>query len=245
MKKRIDINADLGEGSGQDEVIMRYISSCSIACGGHYGNEETMTRSIRLAQSNGVKVGAHPSFPDKDNFGRKIMTLTRQELTRTLFEQLLRFMAVCEDKDVSMHHVKLHGALYNFAAIDAATSDAVVTAMDRLKLRVKLYCPFGSVLHQKARNLFPLVFEGFIDRRYRSDGSLVPRSEKQAVIHDGEPAWEQLKGMVEDQSVRDENGRLIGVRADTFCIHGDHPNSVMLLEFIAKKMREHNYILDK
>ena len=92
--KSIDINADLGEGSGFDEAIMPLISSCSIACGGHYGNEKTMRNTIRLAQKYGVKIGAHPSFPDKDNFGRKIMHLTKQQLTDTLFNQLVHFFAI-------------------------------------------------------------------------------------------------------------------------------------------------------
>ena len=201
MKYAIDINADLGEGMGNDKALMPYISSCSIACGGHFGNEETMRTTVQQAKEFNVKVGAHPSFPDKDNFGRKLVTMTKSELTESIYFQLLRIFAVCEIEDVKVNHIKLHGALYNYAAVDAPTADAVVSAITETKLRPYLYLQYGSVLHRKAENLIPLKFEAFIDRRYADDGLLVSRDVPGSVIEDPELAWEQLLEIVTTKSV--------------------------------------------
>jgi UPF0271 protein len=245
MSQAVDINADLGEGVANETQLLPYISSCSIACGGHYGDHESMRATIRLAKRNGVKVGAHPSFPDRDNFGRKLMTLTKEALSRTVFEQVLAFMAACELEAVDLHHVKLHGALYNYAAADAATADAVVAALEELKVRCYLYCLHGSVLHQKAKNLFPLKFEGFIDRRYHANGLLVSRSQEGAVIDDPQTAWRQLFEMLKYHRVETVEGDPLNIVADTFCIHGDHPNSLLLLEYIDRQMKLNNFKLDR
>lgn len=240
----IDINADLGEGTGNDASIMPLISSCNIACGGHYGDEESMRTTIQLALKHRVKIGAHPSFPDRDHFGRRVMTLTKQELQQTVFDQLLHFMTICELEDAPLHHVKPHGALYNYAAKDAATADAIVEAIISTKNRPRLYAPYGSVLHRKAENLLPVVFEAFIDRRYNNDGSLVSRAEARAVIHEKDVAWNQLHQLIVDGSVTSLQGEKRQLPAQTFCIHGDHPNSVAILEYIHQQCRTHHIILD-
>lgn len=240
MINPIDINADLGEGSPNDALLMPLISSCNIACGGHFGTDKSMNETIELAKKYDVKIGAHPSFPDKDNFGRKLLTMTKAELTEAIFFQLLRFTAVCEMAEATFHHVKLHGALYNYAAKDAPTADAVVEAITAMKYRPTLYLPYGSVLHRKAENLFPLKFEAFIDRRYNLDGSLVSRTEVDAVIQNKEAAWEQLLNMIEKQVVRTRKGEWIPVNANTFCIHGDHKHSVEIMSYISEQLRKHN-----
>ncbi|MDC8002557.1 5-oxoprolinase subunit PxpA [Aureisphaera galaxeae] len=236
----IDINADLGEGTGNDAAIMPLISSCSIACGGHYGDEKSMRTAVRLAMKHGVKIGAHPSFPDKDNFGRKILTLTKSELSESIFEQLLHFYAICETEGAKLHHIKLHGALYNYAAKDAPTADAVVEAIVATKVRPKLYVLHNSVLAKKAENLLPLVFEAFIDRRYNDDLSLVSRSESGALIHEPEAAWEQLHYMAEKQQVRTLSGSFQDIVAATYCIHGDHEHSIAILKHIRDQIRNHS-----
>ena len=139
--KTIDINSDLGEGMDNDPLIMPLISSCNIACGGHYGDEESMRTTVRLAMKHKVKIGAHPAFPDKDNFGRKVLTMTKSELCQSVFDQLLHFYAICEIENAPVHHIKLHGALYNYAAKDAPTADAVVEAIVATKIRPKFYVP--------------------------------------------------------------------------------------------------------
>jgi len=239
----IDINADLGEGSGNDAQIMPLISSCNIACGGHYGDETSMRTAIRLAKKHGVKIGAHPAFPDKDNFGRKVLTLTKSELTETIFNQLLSFYAVSEIEEAQIHHIKLHGALYNYAAKDAATADAVVEAIVATKIRPNLYVPAHSILARKAQNIVPLIFEAFIDRRYNDDLSLVSRDQEGAIIHAAEDAWLQLHKMATQKEVVSIAGNNTEIVASTYCIHGDHPNSVDILKYIHKQLRDHSMSL--
>ncbi len=243
--KHIDINADLGEGSGFDEIIMPLIASCSIACGGHYGTDETMRTAIRLAKKNKVKIGAHPSFPDKDNFGRKIITMTKKELTATVFDQLLHFFAVSETEEATVNHIKLHGALYNYAAKDAPTADAVVEAIIDTKVRPKLYVQYNSVLHRKAENLLPLEFEAFIDRRYNDDLSLVSRSEEGALINNPEAAWKQLFKMFSENAIETVTGTVKPIRASTYCIHSDNKHSVEILQYIHSQMKQRELTLDR
>jgi UPF0271 protein len=245
MNSVIDINADLGEGTGLDAAIMPLISSCSIACGGHFGTEETMRTAVRIAKKHMVKIGAHPSFPDRDNFGRKLLTITKKDLTETVYHQILQFLAVCETEEAQVHHVKLHGALYNYAAKDAATADAVLEAIYSLQFRPKLYVPFGSVLHRKAENLLPLEFEAFIDRRYDDDGALVSRSQPNALIDEPKDAWNQLLNMIENKEVFSVSGKAVHVIATTFCIHGDTPNSVNILKYIHEKLSSQNISLKR
>lgn len=232
----IDINADLGEGIGPDPLIMPWISSCNIACGGHAGDFETMRKTILLAKQNDVAVGAHPSFPDRDNFGRVILQMSKEELTASIFEQILAFSAVCEELEVEFHHLKLHGALYNYAAKDGATSDAVIKALELTGLRPLLYLPYNSVFHRKAENLYPLCFEAFIDRRYERNGSLRSRKYPDAVIHDPQQAWEQLKQMVFQAELTAIDGSDIKIKASTFCLHSDHPNSLEIIRYVREQM---------
>lgn len=235
----IDINADLGEGIGNDEQIMPLISSCSIACGGHFGNKESIKNTIQLAKKYRVKIGAHPSFPDRDNFGRKLLTLTKRKLQETISAQLNLFLEVCHSEDIEMHHVKLHGALYNYAAKDAPTADAIVEAILETQIRPILYVPPNSILAEKAKNLLPLWYEAFIDRRYHNDGTLVSRMLEDAVILDNKSAWNQLKQLVVKGSVNTIEGQEIPLQADTFCIHGDTPQALGILKFIHQSMPAH------
>lgn len=239
MLKEIDINIDLGEGIGSDAELMPHISSCSIACGGHFGNESTMNYAIELAKKHRVKVGAHPSFPDRDNFGRKNLTLTKSELSDTIFHQLIRFYAVCEDNNIHINHIKLHGALYNYAAIDAPTADAVVEAIIATQLRPKLYVPFNSILAKKSENLLPLVYEAFIDRHYNDDLSLVPRSNSKAVIESPELVWNQLYEMLKNQEVTTLQNNKRAINATTFCIHSDTRNALNIVKYIRLQMKDH------
>ena len=238
--REIDINADLGEGSGNDSQIMPLISSCNIACGGHYGTDQSMRTAIGLAKKYNVKIGAHPSFPDIDNFGRKIVTLTKSELTGEIFNQILHFLSVCETEDATLNHIKLHGALYNYATIDAPTADAVVEGIIATKLRPILYVPYNSILAKKAENLLPLVYEAFIDRRYNNDLTLVSREYKGAVIDNMEQAWLQLKQMALESEVTTILNKKIPIVASTFCIHSDHLHSVEILKYIRSQMSNHN-----
>ena len=192
-----------------------------------------------------MKIGAHPSFPDKDNFGRKHLTMTKSELSESIYDQLLAFYAIAETEEATVHHIKLHGALYNYAAKDAPTADAVVEAIVATKIRPVLYVLYNSVLHRKAENLLPLQFEAFIDRRYNSNGSLVSRGEEGAIIHNEEATWQQLQQMVKKQTITTISELEIPIIANTYCIHGDHRNSVEILKYIHSQLKANNFELSR
>lgn len=238
MLETIDINADLGEGSVNDAQLMPHISSCSIACGGHYGNQTTIRTAVKLAKKHGVRIGAHPSFPDMEHFGRKVLPLTKNALAKTIQEQLIRFYAVCKLENVPVNHIKLHGALYNEAAIHEATADGVLKGILAAKMYPKLYLPFDSVIAKHADGLFPIAYEAFIDRSYNDDLSLVSRSKRGAVIDSPMDAWQQLKGMLEDKVVKTKQDKTQSIVATTFCIHSDTPNVVETLVFIKQQLKQ-------
>lgn len=237
MQKTIDINADLGEGFGFDENIMPLISSCNIACGGHYGDEQSIIRALHLAKKYKVKVGAHPSYPDLENFGRKIMKIPLPELIDSLLSQLRLMQTLCKENNITLHHIKLHGALYNVAAIDEKVADGVLETLQIFDNKIEIYVPYDSVLHHIVKRFFPLKFEAFIDRRYSGDGTLVNRSHKDAIIRDPNSAWEQLFQIYKNSSVASVQGKEIVMRADTFCIHGDNENAVEFLKYIHSKLK--------
>lgn len=239
MKNVIDINADLGEGTGNDELLMQLISSCSIACGGHFGDEKSMLKAIRLAKKHKVLVGAHPSFPDKINFGRALIMLSENELVETIFQQTTNFQKLCALEGVNLHHIKLHGALYNLSSVDVLTAEAVLKGILKANAKVKLYVAQNSILAIKAKNLFPLVYEAFIDRRYNDDLTLVRRNISGAIISNAEEAWNQLFEMVMHQKVTTISGLKKQIIASSFCVHGDHVNAVEILKYIREQMKVH------
>ncbi len=236
--KEIDINADLGEGGAIDAQIMPLISSCNIACGGHFGNNSTIRTTIRLAKQHGVKVGAHPAFPDGENFGRKVLNITKGELSDTIFEQLSRFLAICESEGIQPHHIKLHGALYNEAAVNRTLAMDVIKSIQRTKRELPLYVPFNSELAKAAENELPLVFEAFIDRRYNDDMSLVARSINGAIITSPKEAWEQFYNMITKQQLTTIQNNKRQITASTYCVHSDTYGAVEILQYIKKKLNE-------
>lgn len=242
-KQTIDINCDLGEGSGNDALLMPFISSCSIACGGHYGDKETIAATIRLAKKHHVKVGAHPSFPDKENFGRKIMTLTKSELEDSIYHQLKTFQEVCKKEGIPINHIKLHGALYNLAAKDEQTALAVLNTIKKTKIKAAIYAPYQSALANIARPNFDVIFEGFADRKYHSDLQLVARSKNGAVISEPTVAWKQVQHILEKGTVLSIEGEKVKIAAQTFCIHGDQPNAVALASYIYTQLLKSNIVI--
>jgi UPF0271 protein len=229
---KIDINCDLGEGMGNDAELMPYLGSCSIACGGHFGDVDTMSAAIKLAKKYKVNVGAHPSFPDKQNFGRRIMDIANDALQNSLFQQIKAFKGLCEKLDVSMNHIKLHGALYNLAANNPQIAALVLNVFAAVQADVKIYVPYGSVIAQMAEDYFPLCYEAFIDRRYHQDLSLVARSEKNAVITDAQLAWQQMSQMIKHKKVLCVEGELVDIKADTYCLHGDEKTALSLVKYL-------------
>ena len=237
--KFIDINVDVGEGIGNESILMPIISSCNIACGGHAGDSESMRMVVKLATANNVKIGAHPSFPDKANFGRKQMDISCAALYTSIKGQIDNLMTILEQENTRLNHVKPHGALYNLAAVDDKAASVIIEVMKNFILPVKLFVPFNSVIEKKAiENNIPIKYEAFADRNYNDDGTLVSRNEKNALIHDSEQMFDHVFRMISSQKVKTISGSEIKILADTFCIHGDNPKAVDLIQDLSKRLRE-------
>jgi len=236
--KNLDINADLGEGGDQDEAIMPYITSCNIACGGHAGDEESIRNTIRLAKKHQVKVGAHPSFPDRESFGRKQIDIDSTTLKADLRSQLNRFFKICREEKVSLHHIKAHGALYNFGSENAEQVALMIELYKQFKPKPIIYTLDGSLLHREAAQLFPIWREAFIDRQYQSAGKLLAREQSGALINTPKKAWQQFYRMHFEGELMDYNENIHSITAETYCIHGDHESAVDILKYLHKKLKE-------
>lgn len=211
---KIDLNCDLGEGSGSDEAVMPYITSANIACGFHAGSGQTMRETIRLAKRFGVNIGAHPSWDDRENFGRIEMNVSPEETERLVFEQIQILAAVAKEEGTPLTHVKPHGALYNQAARDLWLARAVARAVKRFGGELILVGLAGSRLIEAGVEAgLRVAAEGFPDRGYHPDGTLMPRSLPGALIEDPEEAAHQALELLRT------------LRLDTLCLHGDHPNA--------------------
>lgn len=238
-KFSIDINADVGEGVGNENELMPYLSSCNIACGGHAGDLITMTHVAKLAAKHGVKIGAHPSFPDKVNFGRLPMTIDDNNLSISLLRQINDLYKVLVENDLTLNHVKPHGALYNLAATNMNKASLIIAVIKELPSHVKLYVPFGSIIADLAiKNNIPIVYEAFADRNYNDDLTLVSRKENNALIHDADEMFQHVHKMVTQQKVRTLNGNEVDIEAQTFCLHGDNPEAINLLKSLRLKLEE-------
>ena len=234
---KIDINADVGEGVGNEAQLLPLISSCNIACGGHTGDHSTMREVIKLAKEHKVKIGAHPSFPDKVNFGREVIDMPNTALFTTIKNQIKKLLEVCKEEQVLLHHVKPHGALYNLAAKDENVAKVIVEVMKRFHQPLKLYVPYESVIAKiaKIENL-AITYEAFADRNYNEDLSLVSRKLSNALIIDSIKMFEHVHNMVVHQKVKCINGVEVSIQADTFCIHGDNPKALKLASTLRQKL---------
>jgi UPF0271 protein len=224
---QIDINCDMGESTtdriiGDDAAIMPFISSANIACGFHGGSPSVMRDTILLAQQNGVAVGAHPSFPDLEGFGRREMDLPPRDVHAMVVYQVGAMKAMAGALGVRLHHVKPHGALYNMAARSQQLSEAIVQAVLDVDPSLVFYALSGSVTVSVARTRgLNCAEEVFADRGYEADGSLTPRSRAGALLPGADAALRQVLGMVRDGVVTSTDNRKVNLMADTVCIHGD------------------------
>ncbi|MCZ2458270.1 MAG: 5-oxoprolinase subunit PxpA [Chitinophagales bacterium] len=232
---KIDLNCDMGEGAGTDALIMPFISSANIACGYHAGDESTMKDTIELALEYGVQIGAHPSFFDRENFGRKEMTLPASEIYDLVLVQIKLLDKIAHSLGSKIRHVKPHGALYNMSAKDPLIAEAIVKAIKDFDPQLVLFGLSGSHSVKLAKALgLKTANEVFADRTYREDGSLTPRSQPEALIEDLQTATAQALQMIKEGRVKTVTGKIIPITAETICIHGDGKHAV---EF-AKKIHE-------
>lgn len=218
--KRFQINCDLGEGSGHDHDLMPWLDRCSIACGGHVGDAESMRKTVALALKCGVKPGAHPSYPDRKHFGRKSMKMDLQQLEDSLIRQVAGLKRVCEEQGVNLDHLKAHGALYNDAARDEQLAEAVVKVAHAFGLKV--LAPWQSAMEKVAKKYFVgIIAEAFADRMYGEDRQLVPRTDPKAMVTDVRSACKQVISIAQKGQVLTAEGKSLPMKAETFCVHGD------------------------
>ncbi len=227
MNPRIDLNCDLGEGAGQDELLMPLITSANIACGGHAGDESIMTRTVRNAIKQGVAIGAHPGYEDREHFGRRELMLSAGEISGLVKRQITVLQRITAAEGGVLAHVKPHGALYNQAARDPVIADAIARAVAGCCENTLLYALAGSELVAAGQRLgLDVAQEVFADRLYQSDGSLVPRSRPGALVEGEDLMIQQALDMVMRGRVRTVTGCEITVCADTLCLHGDGQHAV-------------------
>ena len=233
--KQWQLNCDMGENAGNDHLLMPFIQSCSIACGGHAGDADSMTETVRLALKYDVEIGAHPSFPDRENFGRKAMSLPSDQLIDQLVGQINSLEKVCSVLGAQIDHIKPHGALYNQSITDLRTAGAVIQVMKKYP-GLTLYAPWKSVVAELAQeDGIAVRFEGFADRRYEHDGSLAARSNSDSVIEIPEEALSQVKQITKYQKLTSIDGITFDFEAETFCIHGDNPNAVAIVKLLSEE----------
>lgn len=227
----IDINCDLGEGGKQDAQIMPLISSCNIACGGHSGTPQTISDTIRLAKKHHVAIGAHPSYPDKKNFGRKRMVLPPAALKAALTTQLTIFSGIIRKQNAYFHHIKAHGALYHEANRDPEVAKILIETLMEIKRGLFIYAPPQSVLRALTKGEPEIRVEGFGDRKYRPDYELVSRKQKNAVITDRKKILKQIINMVKKHKIFIDDVFLEG-HFQTICLHSDTPGCLDILRYL-------------
>jgi UPF0271 protein len=232
----IDLSADLGEGSEGEDDLWPLISSANVACGGHTGDGASMEHAALMALRYGVRLGAHPSYPDMLNFGRKSLTMEPRALRATLVEQIVGLQEIAERHGVGVLHVKPHGALYNDAHRDRALADTIVEALRDVDPLLALVCPGSSMMAAAARDAgTPVIAEAFADRRYNADGSLVSRKEAGSLLSVDE-AVAQAALLASDGVVVAAGGARVPIAFDTLCIHADMESALERLRAIRQRL---------
>lgn len=247
---RIDLNCDVGEGFGiygfgQDEEILHLVTSANIACGFHAGDPDQMMRTVNQCLKNDVSIGAHPGYPDLQGFGRRYMNLSYNEIKNAILYQVGALMGIVKAYGGRVEHVKPHGALYNSAVNNMEIAAAVIDAVACLD-GPALVALAGSKMIQLAREKgLPVIQEGFADRTYRPDGTLIDRKAERSVITNPVEAAEQVVMMVKEKRIICFSGEEIPVHVDTVCIHGDNPYSLDILKEIRASLYKNDVLLLK
>jgi len=237
--RSIDLNCEMGEGCGHDEELRDLVTSANIACGFHAGDATTMRRTVEAALERGVAIGAHPSYPDRENFGRTSMDMTPREVFDIVAYQIGAIKAMCDAAGGTLNHVKPHGALYNQAARNRELAAAIAAAVKAIDPSMVLFGLSGSSLISEGRRAgLKTASEVFGDRTYQPDGSLTPRTQPNALITDTNETVEQVLRFVSDGTAVAVNGETITVDADTICLHGDGEHAVEFARAIYNSLKE-------
>ncbi|WP_219009839.1 5-oxoprolinase subunit PxpA [Aquimarina litoralis] len=241
--KKVILNADVGEEAGFDDQIMQYVSWCNIACGVHAGSDEVIKKTIDLAIQHDVKIGAHPSYPDRENFGRVSMEIPNENLVETLTDQILKVKKFTEEAGAELHHVKPHGALYNDAMKNNDVANSIIAAVKNIDKSLLIISPKDSFISFLCKDDLEMKYEVFADRNYHKDLTLVPRSKSNAVIKNPEEVFEHVWKMISEQKIKTIEGEEVAVFFDTICVHGDNPKSVEILKYLYKELLAENFVL--
>lgn len=230
----------MGEGIGNEALLMPFITAANIACGYHAGDDSTMAAVVQLCKKHSVHIGAHPSFNDKENFGRTEMHLPLNDIYDIVFYQLAALKKIAAQYNCKLHHVKPHGALYNMAAKSAAISGAIVKAAKDVDASLIFYGLSGSVMVATAQQAGLRTFnEVFADRTYQDDGSLTPRSQSNALINSVDEVLTQAACFASGKKLRSVNGKEITITADTICVHGDGSHAVDFAKAIYQHLKKY------
>ena len=244
MSKRIDLNADLGEGCAFDAQLMTVVTSCNIACGGHAGDEASMRTALTLAKENGVVAGAHPSFPDRENFGRTKSNLSGVDLETSLTEQIEALKNISNELGVAIAHLKPHGALYNMAAMDDGLACSLCAVLQNTLPGTRLVGPPESRLQRQASEQgIDFVAEGFADRAYEADRQLRDRTLDGAVFHDPDDQVAQATSIALRQQVSTHDGGTISLPVQSLCVHGDTPGAFEAAKAIRTALEAQNILI--
>ncbi len=236
----VDINCDVAEGLGNEAELFPYITSCNIAAGGHAGDPREIRRVVRLALEHQVKIGAHPGYPDKENFGRKPLDMDPLLLGESIRWQVGNVADITKEEGGTLHHVKAHGALYNQLAQDEDLCQVFLEAIAPFGKRLKVYAPYNSTLEEAAVAYgYPVVQEAFADRVYQADLSLRSRVHDDALLTDKKAVLGQLLPMLQEGVVVTQEGQRVPILAQTYCLHGDTPGAPEILAYLAEKLPEH------
>ena len=239
----MDINCDMGEiprllKNNVYSDLMDHVTSISLACGGHAGDTEMMRELVIIAKKKNVKVGAHPSYPDRENFGRLELDMASEELLSSIWSQVYSLLKIAEEENISVSHIKPHGALYNQAAKDAQVARVIGDAVDRIDPHLNIMCLSGSLMVRVVEDMgLKVVQEAFADRTYERNGSLRNRNLDHALITSPQKAADQARLIIERNKVIAFDGSEVSIEAQTICIHSDTPNAVAIAAEVSTGIR--------
>lgn len=234
----IDLNADVGEGM-EDTALLPFLTSASVACGMHAGDPTRMDETVAAALSHGVRVGAHPGYPDPEHFGRVRLEMSAETVENLVLYQIAALDGFVRSRGGTLTHVKPHGALYHAGAEFPDLARAIAEGVRRLRPSLVLVGPADSMLMEAGRDAgLPVAAEAFADRRYMPDGTLVPRGQPDALLTSADDAADQALSIARDSRVRARDGSFVSIRADTLCLHGDTPGAPEFARRIHERFRE-------
>lgn len=237
----IDLNADVGEGVGNEEHLIPLLSSCNIACGAHAGNPVLFEKTLILANSYNLRIGAHPGYPDKENFGRVVMDISENDLKQSLSRQLNLAFKVANRHGVNLHHIKAHGALYNQLLYDYDLAALFIQVVLEHSNTIGIYTPYNSVLAELCqKNDLPVFFEGFADRNYEKNLKLISRKDVNALILNEEEILAHILPMIKENRVKAIDNSFQEIKVNTLCVHGDTENAHKILQYLRTKLPEHH-----